>query len=115
MVLKIPRLDENVIDPLFDDDDNIEIEPDDDVENEMLIKPKGACKKRIRILDDDSDKSDDDEIPDFDNDDEIPSFSSDDNLSDHEEDQPKTKKRERILDDDDSDESDKEADAPNEQ
>ena len=100
MVLKIPRLDDSVIGDPSDDEDDVGIEPDD--------------------------ISDDVEIPDFDNDDDIPSFSSDENLSDHENlDQkfqsddeseneilikPKTKKRGRILD-----ESDEEADAPNEQ
>ena len=106
MVLKIPRLDDSVIGDPSDDDDDVGIEPDE--------------------------ISDDIEIPDFDNDDDIPSFSSDENLSDHENlDQkfqsddeseneillkPKTKKRGRVLDmSSTSDESDEEADAPNEQ
>ena len=85
MVLKIPRVDENVIDhpsdeepnlsddmeipdfdndediPSFSSDDNIsnhEKDDLDDLENDLVIKPTKA-KKRIRILDDDSDDGSD--------------------------------------------------------
>ena len=88
MVLKIPRVDENVIDhpsdeepnlsddmeipdfdndediPSFSSDDNISDHEKDDLdelENDLVIKPTKA-KKRIRILDDDSDDESNKEV-----------------------------------------------------
>merc|ERR1711981_853765 len=94
MVLKIPRVDENVIDHPSDEEPNLS----DDME--------------IPDFDNDED------IPSFSSDDNISDHEKDD-LDELENDlvikPTKAKKRIRILDDDSDDESDKEADAPNEE